>query len=264
MVWIFPRQAAVYQGWESLAWESKWESKVLPLAAAFQRERKVPSCLSHWLDLFCLDLFCWLGSFLAGCFFFSFDRSLLAGSFLIWFFGRIFPPYWLDRFLLDLFLLTGSFLTDWIFSCSLDLFLPTKPFLLFDNRLSVWILTTDWLFCSDISLLAAHFVFLIPLDWLFCTGIIPTDCILCTELSLLTDCFALNYLYWPTVLHWNVPTDWLFCTEMSDCFALKCPYWLTVLHWNVPTDWLFCTGIIPTDGLICTEIPLLTDYFVLE
>jgi hypothetical protein len=61
----------------------------------------------------------------------------------------------------------------------------------------------------------------------------------CTEMSLLTDYFTLEYPYWLTFLYWNIPTDGLFCTGISllaNFFVLKYPYWRTILHWNIPTD----------------------------
>jgi hypothetical protein len=91
-----------------------------------------------------------------------------------------------------------------------------------------------------------------------------TDRIFCTEISLLTECFALKYLLlsencvlkypsWLNILYWNTPTDRIFCTEMSlltEYLALKylllsenCvleyPSWLNILYWNTPTDRIF-------------------------
>ena len=69
-----------------------------------------------------------------------------------------------------------------------------------------------------------------------------------TETSLLTDYFVLGY----------IPADWLFRTGIYS-------YCLTILYWNIflLTEY-FGLEYIPTGWLFCTEISLLTDYFVLK
>jgi hypothetical protein len=87
----------------------------------------------------------------------------------------------------------------------------------------------------------------------------------CTETSLLTECFVLEYSYRLNVLYWKIPTDWMACTGISlltECFVLECPYRLNGLYWNVLTDglfgtseWMFCTGTISTDWILCPPPP---------
>jgi hypothetical protein len=57
-------------------------------------------------------------------------------------------------------------------------------------------------------------------------------------------------------LYCSVLTDWIFYTAMSlltDCFALEYPYWLIV-----------CTGISLLNAMWCTGIFLLAKCFVLQ
>jgi hypothetical protein len=67
----------------------------------------------------------------------------------------------------------------------------------------------------------------IPTDGIFLYWNTSADWIVCTGISLLTDCFVLEYLYCLDAFDWNIPTEY---------FALEYLCKLDVFDWTIFTD----------------------------
>jgi hypothetical protein len=83
-----------------------------------------------------------------------------------------------------------------------------------------WNIPTDCIFCTGIPLLTAYFVL-----GIFCTGI-----------SLSTEYFVLEYPYWRNILYWIILTVCIFCTGISLVSFSK---------FNSQTRILVCIAILP-------------------
>ena len=84
----------------------------------------------------------------------------------------------------------------------------------------LWNATTDWIFCTAITMLTEILNWNIYTDWIFCI-----------EISVINEYFALKYHYRLNILHRNIYTDWNI--------KLKYIYWLNTLYWHISNDCIF-------------------------